>query len=118
MRRPLSSSEIYLIESLIVNLDNETKNIVTQDACNSDVNLKKTGAGWIYEFNIRGYSRPVYRGQHGYPVEGVMSDVDGAKINVYLYADENNKLLELELIRGEDGRDIISPLFNTLNILY
>jgi hypothetical protein len=50
-------------------------------------------------FGIDGYVRPSYRGQHSFGVEGTLQDKDGASITVILYADENGRLFELELIR-------------------
>lgn len=54
-------------------------------------------------FFIPNYVRPPYRGQHSYGVEGRILDEDGAEISVILYADENNHLLELELVRWGEG---------------
>lgn len=57
-------------------------------------------------FAIAGYKRPSYQGQHSYPVEIRLSDADGAESTAVLYADENNRLYELEIIRWGEG----SPL--------
>lgn len=57
-------------------------------------------------FAIAGYKRPSYQGQHSYPVEIRLSDADGAELTAVLYADENNRLYELEVIRWGEG----SPL--------
>lgn len=63
-----------------------------------------TGARVV--FAIAGYERPSYKGQHSYPVEIRLSDADGAGLTAVLYADENNRLYELEIIRWGEG----SPL--------
>ena len=57
----------------------------------------------LIRFDIEGYCRPDYKGQHsftgkdGFPVGGVTTDEDGSKVEVWLYADENNRILEIEL---------------------
>jgi hypothetical protein len=53
-------------------------------------------------FAIAGYERPSYKGQHSYPVEIRLLDADGAELTAVLYADENNRLYELEIIRWEE----------------
>lgn len=53
-------------------------------------------------FAIAEYERPSYKGQHSYPVEIRLSDADGAELTAVLYADENNRLYELEIIRWEE----------------
>lgn len=56
-------------------------------------------------FHIEGYRRPPYHGQDSFrgkdqfPVEGVIKDADGVEMDVALYADENNRLLEFELVK-------------------
>ena len=66
-------------------------------------------------FQIAGYNRPPYQGQHSFGPEGRMLDQDGAELSVCLYADENGHLLELELIRWGSG-DLLGPLLNTLDV--
>lgn len=66
-------------------------------------------------FEIDGYLRPPYRGQHAYKVEGKVLDRDRAEVSVVLYADENNRLLELEFIRW-DGGQIIDLDWETLQL--
>lgn len=53
-------------------------------------------------FELAGYSRPPYRGQHAYQVEGTVLDADGEDVSVYVYADENDRLLELEFVKWGD----------------
>lgn len=64
-------------------------------------------------FNISGYQRPPYRGQHSFGVAGRMADRDGAQIDLDLYADENDRLLELEFIRQGSG-PIQAPNWSSL----
>lgn len=66
-------------------------------------------------FEIAGYHRPPYEGQHSFGVEGRMRDRDGIEITIVLYADQNNRLLELEFIRW-DLHDLIDPIWESLKI--
>ena len=66
-------------------------------------------------FDIAGYERPPYRGQHPFSVEGRMLDSDGNELSVLLYADENDRLLELEFIRW-DSCDLLGPRWDTLKL--
>jgi hypothetical protein len=58
-----------------------------------------TEDGSRIQFEIRGYDRPPYKGQHPFGVEGKMQDQDGAELSVLLHADKNGRLFELEFIR-------------------
>lgn len=53
-------------------------------------------------FELAGYSRPPYRGQHSYLVEGKILDQDGVDVSVWIYADENERLFELEFVKWSD----------------
>lgn len=66
-------------------------------------------------FSIPGYERPAAGGQHVYGVEGRVKDKDGSDLCVLLHADENDRLLELELVRFEEGA-VICPDWNTLEL--
>jgi hypothetical protein len=66
-------------------------------------------------FRIPDYPRPKYSGQHAYPVEGRLRDADGSLLTAVLYADENDRLLELELIRYEEG-PVIRPDWSSLEV--
>lgn len=67
------------------------------------------------EFEIADYTRPSYKGQHPYGVEGKMTDGDGAELSVLLHADENGRLLELEIIRWDSG-NLIGPDWRSLEL--
>ena len=54
-------------------------------------------------FCINGYDRPPYRGQHSFGVEGKVNDSDGQLLMIDLFADQNDRLLELEIVRYADG---------------
>jgi hypothetical protein len=66
-------------------------------------------------FDIPGYVRPVYEGQRSFGVEGRLRDADGTEMTACLYADENGRLLELELIRWGDG-ETIQPDWSAVDI--
>lgn len=66
-------------------------------------------------FDIPGYIRPTYKGQHSYGVEGRMFDSDGVELSVLLHADENGRLLELEFVRWGEG-DVIGPDWSTIKV--
>jgi hypothetical protein len=54
-------------------------------------------------FTLYEYVRPPYSGQHAYSREGCVQDADGEQVTVCLYADQNDRLLELELIKWSDN---------------
>jgi hypothetical protein len=66
-------------------------------------------------FEISGYQRPPYHGQQSFGVEGELLDSDGAKLSFDLFADENGRLLEFELIRWGEG-SLISPNWSSLRL--
>lgn len=68
-------------------------------------------------FELRGYVRPEYKGQHAYPVEGVVKDADGAELTVCVYADHQDRLLELEVIKWGDA-SIQQPDWDTFEVRY
>lgn len=67
------------------------------------------------QFEILGYERPAYDGQHPFGIEGKMFDRDGAELSVLLHADQNERLFELEIIRWDEGT-LISPNWSTLKL--
>lgn len=69
----------------------------------------------IIKFSIAGYDRPSYDGQHSFGVEGELLDRDGTRVGVILFVDQNDRLLELELIRWGDG-DLINPNWETFKL--
>jgi hypothetical protein len=66
-------------------------------------------------FSLAGYVRPPYEGQKTYGVDGKILDSDGEELDVMLYCDQNNRLLELEFIRWDDN-PVVSPLIDTLKV--
>ena len=66
-------------------------------------------------FEIEGYSRPRYRGQHSFGVPGKLYDADGTELAFDLFADEFGRLLELEIVRwGEGG--LVAPDWKSLTL--
>ena len=65
-------------------------------------------------FVLPGYDRPEYEGQRAYPVEGTMQDEDGAELTVLLYADQNDNLYEMEIVRWAEG-SLKAPKWNTFH---
>lgn len=65
-------------------------------------------------FYIDGYHRPPYQGQDSFrgtdhfPVEGMVTDADGIEMDVALYSDQNNRVLEFELVKHA-VEQIVSP---------
>jgi hypothetical protein len=58
-----------------------------------------------------------HHGQHAYPTEGRVVEADGAEIDVSLYANENHRLFELELVKRAEGR-IVGPDWSTFRIRF
>ena len=112
--RHLTATEHGLVAALVAKLDEAMRLRVLQDLESSFVEDDLPDKSRLV-FHIRGYERPVYKGQHAFPVDGTLRDSDGAELSVALYADENGRLLELEVIR-HDGSDVIRPDLSTLQI--
>jgi len=112
--RPLTHEENALIANFASKLDEAERVQLLNDLKNASA-IPGTPDGSRILFSITGYERPPYRGQHPFGVEGRMLDSDGAELSVLLYADENNRLLELELIRW-DSTDLLGPRWETLRL--
>jgi hypothetical protein len=69
----------------------------------------------VVRFVLADYARPPYEGQHSFGVEGRMLDKDDVEVSVVLYADQNDRLLELEFIRWGDG-NLLGPRWDTLRV--
>ena len=112
--RPLTHEERMLVAKFASKLGESERVQILEDL---EVTLatRCTPDGSRIGFEIIGYERPLYQGQHPFGVEGRMLDADGAELSVLLHADKNGRLLELEFIRW-DSRDIIGPCWETLNI--
>ena len=110
--RPLNENEIKLIHLIASELPHDAKTRLLTDLARAEVDTSKDIEDIIC-FRIRDYVRPAYVGQHTYGVDGYLKDSDGAPISALLFADRDDHLLEMELIRL-DGEPIINPSWATL----
>ena len=53
-------------------------------------------------FVLAGHARPTPPGDHPYPVEIEVPDADGEALSIILFADEDGRLLQMEIIRWDD----------------
>jgi hypothetical protein len=114
MKRSLTNEERELIARISEKLDGSEGARLLSDLENASA-VPATEDGSRIQFDISGYDRPPYKGQHPFDVEGRMLDQDGAEISVLLHADENGRLFELEFIRWGEG-DLIGPNWGTLQL--
>lgn len=112
--RPLSNSERHAVEKFSIKLRDDIRAQIMQDLNAASVHWE-SGDGSRILFAIDGYIRPQYRSQQTYGIDGKMTDKDGADLTVCLYADENNRILELEVIRW-DEKPLIDPQWDCLEI--
>jgi len=112
--RPLTAEERSLVRRIADRLGGDEGAQLRADLENATARAV-IADGSIVEFDISGYERPAWRGQHPFRVEGTMVDRDGAELEVVLHADENGRLLELEIIRYDPG-DLIAPDWSTLEL--
>jgi len=106
MRR-ISKFERVLIEGVARKLHPSAASKLINDMDNASVDDSVGGRSRVL-FIIDGYGPVAYKGQHQYPVEMRLIDADGADLTAILYADENDRLCELEIIRW-DGAEPMSP---------
>jgi hypothetical protein len=100
--RSLSTVERTIIERMADKVPRPLRATLLSDLETALVSDVLADRGMI-SFSIQNYERPSYRGQHSYGVEGRILDEDGVEVSVILYADEKNRLLELEFIRWGGG---------------
>lgn len=105
--RPLNHEEKLLITGFASKLAEDEHQQLLEDTAKASA-VSATPDGSRVVFKIADYEQPQYRGQHPFGVEGRMFDGDGAELSVMLHADENGRLLELELIRW-DSRVLLGP---------
>ena len=114
MMRPLTKSEwnmIYAIASMLP-LKNQQQLLFDLEFATAHSVLPDNS---LLKFSIAGYKRPPYVGQHSFGVEGELLDRDGTRVSLILFADQNDRLSELELIRWGEG-DLIEPDWGTLKL--
>lgn len=114
MLRNLKPEERTLIRRIAERLNPENRSRLEADL-EQAMARPATDDGSRVMFEIAGYQRPAYEGQHSYGVGGTMRDSDGAELSIDLFADENGRLLELEFIRWGDG-DLMDPDWSTLEL--
>jgi len=79
--RPLTTEERTLITRVADRLDQSERDQLRADADNATA-VPATPDGSRIRFEILGYQRPPYRGQHPFGVEGKMLDRDGTELSV------------------------------------
>jgi hypothetical protein len=99
--RPLSAAEKSALLILANKLPAHQKMSLLKDLVGCEVEAL-TLDGSRLGFKLQGYDRPPYVGQHSYSCEGSVLDTNNERITVCLYADQNDRLLELELIKWSD----------------
>lgn len=110
--RKLTANEINLIRAIALRLPTDKRKRLMRDM--QDAAAENISRSRIV-FAIKGYDRPIYKGQHPFPLEGKVLDQDGSELTVLLHADENERLLELEIIRFDEA-EVIGPDWSTLSI--
>lgn len=112
--RALSIIERTIIEQIAEKMPEPSRSRLLMDLGAASV-IDALADGGKVSFAILNYQRPKYQGQHAYGVEGRVDDADGSEISIILYADEEDHLLELELIRWDEG-PIQAPNLATLKV--
>lgn len=112
MERMLSPAEISVITKIANMLSDNRRAQLLKDMANAKAQVDSSQRTI---FHIAGYERPPYAGQYSFGVEGRLFDRDGVQLCLDLYADQNDRLLELELLRIEDG-DVLAPKWETLEL--
>lgn len=114
MKRSLTETEVALIRQVAQRLPPDEQRQLLDDLVRAQAE-PVTPDGARIVFDISDYQRPPYRGQHSFGVEGELRDKDGTRLSFDLFADENGRLLELELIRWGDG-NLIDPDWSSLEL--
>ena len=109
---PLNDLEEALIRGVVAHLPSAEGLSLLSDLQNLE-GVQRIESQWKTTFVLQQYARPPYRGQHPYPVEIRVNDADGSELTAILFADENGRLFELELIRW-DAKPIEAPVEGTL----
>jgi hypothetical protein len=119
--RPLTDSERHVIVTLSAEFksDAERKQLLADlENCSVEEILSD---GSLLSFNIIGYDRPsghsqgLYHAKDGFRAEGGVKDADGGEIDVLLFADQNNRVYEFELVKHQPV-PIIKPDWSTFTV--
>ncbi len=114
--RPLTPSERAALVRLGDKLPNAERDRFLRDLEGCGVSSQTEDNSRLL-FELCSYVRPEYKGQHAYPVEGLVKDADGTELTVCIYADHQDRLLELELIKWGDAA-IQRPDWDSFEIRY
>jgi hypothetical protein len=109
--RALTEVEKKVVEQFANHVEERSRQQLMRELEHSTVEDETPDSSRI-RFIIAGYTRPPYQGQHPFGVEGRMLDRDDVELSVVLYADENERLFELEFIRWGDGA-LLEPKLDT-----
>lgn len=115
MTRPVSKEERAFIALVAEKLSQNSLRLQLLSDIDVATAEDVTSDGSRVMFHLAGYHRPPYRGQHSFGVEGSIEDSDGTQISIDLFADQNDRLLELEFIRHDQGK-ILSPNWSSLKL--
>lgn len=96
--RSLTNDEMQVVQRIARKIGDKEDKQLLSDMVNAQAEDLAADGSRI-GFDIHGYECPSYRGQHPYSVKGKVLDQDGVELSVLLYADENGRLLELEIVR-------------------
>lgn len=113
--RALTEDEMELVARIAAWVPEDRRDQLLYDAAHSMVKVCAKDRAML-EFDIKGYDRPPYRGKDQFMVDARLFDADNAEINVFVYTDENGRLLELEYMRW-DMKEVICPQLDMLSIL-
>jgi hypothetical protein len=114
VKRPVSPTERLLVTRLADRLPESERRQILADLAASVVRPLNSSET-ILEFCIAGYQHPEPRGREAYRIEGRTLDQDGSEVFVYLFADGNDRLLELEILRVLPG-PLVAPNWDALQL--
>jgi hypothetical protein len=114
MTRPPSEVEKYVVQKIANRLPRKAREQLLDDLRIAMV-TEVAADGSRIVFSIMNYDRPESGRMKSFGIEGELLDKDGTKVSLDLFADENGRLFELELIRWGHG-DLIEPNWATLEV--
>ena len=97
--RTLHAHERLLIEAVAAVLPADPAAQLRADA---GVVMAVDESTLLVGFVLAGHARPTPPGDHPYPVDIEVPDADGEALSIILFADEDGRLLQLEIIRWDD----------------
>jgi hypothetical protein len=99
-KRPLRDAEKTIIRRFAEMLPVEHQRQLLSDMENATAESLVDDDSLV-AFYLYGYQRPAQKGLRQYAVEGRVADRAGNQLTVCLYADGNDRLCELEVIRWD-----------------